>query len=64
MLPWVGLGTLAVSHTPLPIFCGLIMVILASLISIWAIASLILDWRTEPNITGALQKIELTQEPE
>jgi len=47
MLPWVILGTLAVSHTPLPFWSGLIMVILAGLISIWALASLILDRKLE-----------------
>ena len=46
MLPWVALGSLAISHTPLPIWCGLIMVTLAGLLSLWAMISLILDRNT------------------
>jgi len=43
MLPWVTLGTLAISHTPLPLWCGLIMATLAALLILWALISLILD---------------------
>lgn len=48
MLPWILLGSLAISHTPLPLWCGLIMVLLASLLSLWAFVSLILDWNDVP----------------
>jgi len=47
MLPWVILGTLAISHTPLPIWCGLIMTSFAALLSLWALASLVLDWNVK-----------------
>ena len=49
MLPWVALGTLAVSHTPLPIWCGLIMAVLAMFLCLWALVSLILD-RKNPTL--------------
>ena len=45
MLPWVILGSLAVSHTPLPIWCGLVFVSLSAMLCIWALISLILDRR-------------------
>ncbi len=45
MLPWVILGSLAMS-TPLPLWCGLIMVVLAVILSLWALISLILDRKT------------------
>ena len=48
MLPWVMLGSLAISHAPLPIWCGLIMATLAALLSLWALISLILDRKTRP----------------
>ena len=47
MLPWVGLGTLSISHTPLPLWCGIIMTGLALLLSLWALISLILDHRKQ-----------------
>lgn len=43
MLPWIVLGSLTLSHTPLPLWAGLIMIILATLLCIWALVSLILD---------------------
>ena len=49
MLPWVALGTLAVSHTPLPIWCGLIMAVLAAFLCLWALVSLILE-RKNPTL--------------
>ena len=45
MLPWIVLGSLTLSHTPLPLWAGLIMIILAALLCIWALVSLILDRR-------------------
>ena len=54
MLPWVGLGTLTLSHTPLPIWCGLVITLLAVLLCIWAVASLILD----RDLSSASQKLE------
>jgi len=45
MLPWIGLGFITATHTPLPSWCGGIMAGLASLLTIWAAISLILDRR-------------------
>lgn len=45
MLPWIGLGLLAVSYTPLPIWTGWAFILLSSLLSLWALLSLILDRR-------------------
>ena len=64
MLPWVGLGAIAVSHTPLPIWCGLIMAGLAGLLSLWAIVSLVLDWNAKPANTLASQQNEMPNAPE
>jgi len=43
MLPWIVLSSLTVSHTPLPLWSGLIAAIFAGLLAIWALVSLILD---------------------
>ena len=45
MLPWGLLGSLAISHTPLPNWCGALVVGLAILLSLWAIISLALESR-------------------
>lgn len=45
MLPWVGLGIIAAVHTPLPIWSSTSMATFAGLLSLWAIVSLILDWK-------------------
>jgi len=59
MLPWVGLGAIAVSHTPLPIWCGLIIAGLAALLTLWAIVSLVLDWNVTPENTLHSQQNEM-----
>ncbi len=46
MLPWVGLGFVAMTHTPLPLWSGGVMASLASLLSLWALVSFILDIRS------------------
>ena len=43
MAPWLILGAIAVSHTPLPIWSGLIVAVLAGLLTIWALISLFMD---------------------
>lgn len=63
MLPWVGLGTLAVSHTPLPVWCGLIITGLAALLSLWALVSLVLDWDITPANTLVSQQNEVSDTP-
>jgi len=47
MLPWIALGLIAVSYTPLPVWSGIIMALLATLLSLWAFVSLILDWNVQ-----------------
>ena len=47
MLPWVLLGSLAISFTPLPVWCGIIITALALLLSLWAFISLILDRKSK-----------------
>ena len=59
MLPWVGLGTLAISHTPLPSWCGIIVTGLATLLSLWALVSLILEWKVARSNTQTSQQNEL-----
>lgn len=44
MLPWIALGSLAAIYTPLPIWSGLFMAIIAALLALWALISLWLDW--------------------
>ena len=63
MLPWVGLGVIAVSHTPLPVWCGLIMAGLAGLLSLWALVSLVLDWNVKPANTLPSQQNEMPNAP-
>jgi hypothetical protein len=43
MLPWGVLGSLAISYTPLPVWCGVLIVGLAILLSFWAVMSLVLE---------------------
>jgi len=45
MLPWILLGGLAISYTPLPVWCGIIMTGFALLLSLWAVISLVIDAR-------------------
>jgi len=59
MLPWVLLGSLAISHTPLPIWSGLIMTALAVLLSLWALISLILDRHSQSENTDVSQENEV-----
>ena len=59
MLPWVGLGAIAVSHTPLPMWCGLVIAILAALLSLWALVSLSLDRVAKPVNTSSSQQNEM-----
>lgn len=64
MLPWIGLGSLTVSHTPLPLWCGLIMAILASLLSLWALVSLVLDWNVPQVNTLVSQQNDMSDASE
>lgn len=59
MLPWVGLGAIAVSHTPLPIWCGVSIAGIAALLTLWAIVSLVLDWNVKPMNTLHSQQNEM-----
>jgi len=43
MLPWIALGSLTAIYTPLPIWSGLFMAIIAALLSLWALIALMLD---------------------
>jgi len=51
MLPWIALGSLAAIYTPLPIWSGLFMAIIAALLALWALISLWLDWNTHRHET-------------
>jgi len=62
MVPWIGLGVLTISHTPLPLWCGLIAVSLASLLVIWAIISLILDRKTSNTPISRQNEMQNTPE--
>lgn len=62
MLPWVGLGTLTITHTPLPIWCGIIIAILATLLCLWAGISMILDWKADKPNTATSQQNEMPDE--
>jgi len=68
MLPWTALGIIAMTHTPLPIWCGLLITILAVLLSLWAFISLILDWRaphnTDTDNTKLSQENDVLNTPE
>lgn len=64
MLPWIGLGLIAVFYTPLPIFVGLIMSGLAALLSLWAAVSLVLDRNAAPADTPHSQQNEMSVTPE
>ncbi|WP_427453509.1 hypothetical protein [Litorimonas sp. WD9-15] len=45
MLPWVVLGALSVTYTPLPVWVGFTAIGLATLLSVWALVSFGLDIR-------------------
>lgn len=62
MLPWVLLGSLAISYTPLPIWCGLIITGLVVLLCIWAVISLILDRRPPSFDTEMSQQNEMSDD--
>lgn len=64
MLPWIVLGSLAVSHTPLPIWGGLLMAILAGLLTLWALVSLILDRNTPALNTQTSHRNEMPEPSE
>jgi len=59
MLPWVGLGALTMTHTPLPVWCGLIIAILAGLLCLWAVISMIFDRKERPSNTAISQQNEM-----
>ena len=60
MLPWIGLGALTITHTPLPIWCGLIVAGLAGLLCLWALISMVLDRKVEPYNTTISQQNEMS----
>ena len=60
MLPWIGLGALTITHTPLPIWCGLIVAGLAGLLCLWALISMVLDRKVEPSNTTISQQNEMS----
>ena len=64
MLPWVGLGVIAVSHTPLPVFWGIIITALAALLALWALVSALLDWNSSPANTLLSQQNEMSDASE
>lgn len=59
MLPWVLLGGLAISHAPLPIWSGIIVVLLALLLCLWAGISLMLESRHRASDTEISQQNEV-----
>ena len=59
MLPWVGLGLLTITYTPLPIWCGLIIAGLAGLLCLWAVISMIFDRKERPSNTAISQQNEM-----
>lgn len=59
MLPWIGLGLITVSFTPLPLFVGSVIAGLAGLLSLWAGVSLVLDWNISPANTLASQQDDM-----
>ena len=59
MLPWVGLGLLTITYTPLPIWCGLIIAGLAGLLCLWAVISMIFDRKERPSSTAISQQNEM-----
>ena len=60
MLPWVGLGALTVTHTPLPIWCGVVIAGLAGLLCLWAGISIVLDRKTVSPNTSISQQNEMS----
>ena len=62
MVPWVGLGVLTITHTPLPIWCGYILTGLAGILSLWAIISVILERMTASPNTSISQQNEMSDE--
>ena len=61
MIPWIGLGALTVTHTPLPIWCGLIIAGLAGLLCLWAVVSMILDRKVVSANTAISQQNEMPE---
>ncbi len=62
MIPWVFLGSFAVSHTPLPNWCGIIIAGLAGLLCLWAAISLILDRHQPAPDTERSRQNEMTDD--
>ena len=61
MIPWIGLGALTVTHTPLPIWCGLSIAGLAGLLCLWAVLSMILDRKAVSTNTAISQQNEMPE---
>lgn len=59
MLPWIALGFITAAFTPLPLYVGVIMAVLATLLSLWAGVSLVLDWKAKPVNTLSSQQDEV-----
>ncbi len=53
MLPWLGLGTIAATHTPLPLWYGVLIAVLAALLTLWALVSYCIDWIPSPKTRTA-----------
>ena len=64
MLPWILLGLITASFTPLPLFVGFIIAGLAALLSLWASVSLVLDWNATPSKTMPSQQDDMSDTPE
>lgn len=63
MLPWVILGSLSISQTPLPRWAGYIAIFLSASLMLWALTSMILDRRVaRPSFTQTLSQIEETDD--
>ena len=61
MIPWIILGSLSLTHTPLPKWTGLLAMALSGCLALWALVSLILDWRSGNQMhTQALSDVEET----
>lgn len=61
MLPWLVLGTLSISQTPLPRWAGYIAILLSTSLILWALISILLNRRANrPSLTQTLNKIEKT----
>jgi len=63
MLPWVILGSLSITQTPLPRWTGVIAIILAASLMLWALLSMIFDRRMKPvKVTQTLSQIDKTND--